>query len=39
MFALPEKVEISVLFLGQIHAMLEARDAPPGDAKSPENSL
>jgi len=36
MFALPEKIEISALFLGQIHAMLEARDAPPGDAEQGE---
>jgi hypothetical protein len=30
--ALPEKIEIAALFLGQVHAMLEACDAPPGDA-------
>jgi hypothetical protein len=31
--ALPEKIEIAALFIGQVHAMLEACDAPPGDAE------
>jgi hypothetical protein len=31
--AFPEKIEIAALFIGQVHAMLEACDAPPGDAE------
>ena len=29
----PQKSEIAGLFIGQVHTMLEARDAPPGDAE------
>ena len=31
--ALPEKIKIAALLFRQIDAMLEARDAPPGDAE------
>jgi hypothetical protein len=34
--ALPEKIEIAALFIGQVHAMLEACDPPPGDAEQLE---
>jgi hypothetical protein len=34
--ALPEKIEIAALYIGQVHAMLEACDPPPGDAEQLE---
>ena len=37
--ALPEKIEITPLFLGQVDAMLEACDAPPGNAEQLEKFI
>jgi hypothetical protein len=34
--ALPEKIEIAALFIGQVHAMLETCDPPPGAAEQIE---
>jgi hypothetical protein len=34
--ALPEKIKIAALLIGQVHAMLEASNASPGDAEKLE---